>query len=344
MRLAIHLENEETLLFRGNSKPSQVVAKERMTTLKAWFKSNQREKQANDPKGCHLLYPDYVTEYTFDKSKREWKQKRIFWTVEARCMYSVWSSIHTVLLPTWKTSPFACYKRMPKDASVGRMYFVSPRAGEKYFMRLLLCHVAGATSFEDLRTVEDEVHTTYQSACVARGLLQDDKEWDRCIQEANDCGFMPDHLMQSTSFVNYLNYPFGLSFFCCSKESLSRWIALPTTSSFICCHLEFQPPTGTEKPLGKASWSYGTRLLLQIEAHRPRLLWWIWQRVVQSLPLGHWPNPQNPRDKFDWVQRNAYRITIRVELWYVCDVLASSGISRVIFCVIFRIISIKLSL
>ncbi len=64
------------------------------------------------------------------------------------------------------------------------MYFVHPTIGEHFFLCLLLIFVPGATSFEHLRTVNDIEHPTFQAVCGTLGLLQDDIEWDMCIQEA----------------------------------------------------------------------------------------------------------------------------------------------------------------
>jgi len=68
--------------------------------------------------------------------------------------------------------------------TIGRMYFVPPRAGEKYYLRMLLNIVPGATSFQHLRTVDNIVYHTFRDACNALGLLQDDREWDDCLEEA----------------------------------------------------------------------------------------------------------------------------------------------------------------
>ncbi len=69
------------------------------------------------------------------------------------------------------------------------MYFVQPLEGERYYLRVLLTHVAGATCFEDLRTTHRPhmpttiVQPTFKAACLARGLLQDDAKWDQCLSE-----------------------------------------------------------------------------------------------------------------------------------------------------------------
>ncbi|KAH8942811.1 hypothetical protein BDL97_13G015200 [Sphagnum fallax] len=74
--------------------------------------------------------------------------------------------------------------------TMGRMYFVQPSKGERYYLRVLLTHVVGATCFEDLRTTHWPhtptivVHPTFKAACLARGLLQDDAEWDQCLLKA----------------------------------------------------------------------------------------------------------------------------------------------------------------
>ena len=53
-----------------------------------------------------------------------------------------------------------------------------------FYLRLLLTHVEAPTSFKDLLCFRDTVYPTYKAACIARGLLQDDSEWENCLQEA----------------------------------------------------------------------------------------------------------------------------------------------------------------
>ena len=41
------------------------------------------------------------------------------------------------------------------------MYAAQPKEGERFYLRSLLLHVAGATSFEDLRTVDNSIFDTF---------------------------------------------------------------------------------------------------------------------------------------------------------------------------------------
>ena len=69
------------------------------------------------------------------------------------------------------------------------MYLVSPRQRERIYLRLLLLHVSGATSFEDLKTVENVTYSTFLEAALARNLNATDEEWDSCLQEASQYNF-----------------------------------------------------------------------------------------------------------------------------------------------------------
>ena len=75
------------------------------------------------------------------------------------------------------------WKRRQRGTSVGRMYSASPFMGERYYVRLLLTVVRGATSFQHLRTVDGIVYPTFKGACIALGLLEDDGEWVALFRE-----------------------------------------------------------------------------------------------------------------------------------------------------------------
>jgi len=72
-----------------------------------------------------------------------------------------------------------------KDSSIGRLPFAHPNCGERYYLRLLLTKLHGATCFEDIRTIDGVLHPTFKSACMALGLLNDDGEWHDALNEAS---------------------------------------------------------------------------------------------------------------------------------------------------------------
>jgi hypothetical protein len=89
---------------------------------------------------------------------------------------------------------------------IGRMYQIAPTAknSELYYLRMLLTRVKGPRGFEDLRTFDGEVYPTFQEACRARGILQDDQEWINCLHEA--CATMTNIHKLRELFVIILFY------------------------------------------------------------------------------------------------------------------------------------------
>ncbi|CAN6679398.1 unnamed protein product [Malus baccata var. baccata] len=57
-------------------------------------------------------------------------------------------------------------ERMNNHKVIGRIYAVSSNEDEKFYLRILLNHVRGLTSFDDLRTVNDIVQPTFKKACL----------------------------------------------------------------------------------------------------------------------------------------------------------------------------------
>ncbi|XP_073138140.1 uncharacterized protein [Henckelia pumila] len=59
-----------------------------------------------------------------------------------------------------------------------------PTMVEKFYLRILLNHVKGPSSFEELRKVNGITYTTFKEAAEMRGLLQQDDYICQCLQEA----------------------------------------------------------------------------------------------------------------------------------------------------------------
>ncbi|CAG8732633.1 6142_t:CDS:2 [Cetraspora pellucida] len=65
------------------------------------------------------------------------------------------------------------WKPRQRENTIRRMYFVHPRAGEHYYLRMLLNTMREATSFENLRTINGVIYATFKNTCSALSLLQD---------------------------------------------------------------------------------------------------------------------------------------------------------------------------
>jgi hypothetical protein len=183
--LAVHLPNEQTTYFPEGTTVGEAMMRNNSTTLIGWCDFNRKAKSEyaatatltrnnNDPASplpvaLTTLYPDYPKIVVWNKSKKAWhlRKRVVGWRGAGR-------NNHLTL------------------GTMGRMYFVQPSENERYYLRVLLTHVAGATCFEDLRTTHRPhtptivVDPTSKAACLARGLLQDDAEWDQCLLEAVD--------------------------------------------------------------------------------------------------------------------------------------------------------------
>ncbi|KAK9073669.1 hypothetical protein SSX86_006263 [Deinandra increscens subsp. villosa] len=62
--------------------------------------------------------------------------------------------------------------------------YLSEYNGELFYLRLLLNHQRGCSSFADIRTVADVEYSTYRGACETLRLIGDDREWTEAFVEA----------------------------------------------------------------------------------------------------------------------------------------------------------------
>lgn len=146
--LQVHLQDQQLVYFEPGQEREAAQAARR-THLTAWLEYN-RESAAADPDCLRLLYPDFPARYTWQAGQKVWRKRRQQQATEA----------------------------------IGRVVSLSPRHGETFYLRVLLHHVRGATTFEALRTVGEVVCATHREACCLRGLLQDDREWEVTMQDA----------------------------------------------------------------------------------------------------------------------------------------------------------------
>ena len=149
-KLAIHTEGQHTVIFK-ECKAVQALEEVKDSTLMAFFKLNMEDEDARKYK-----YQDIPKYYTWKENK--WHKR--------------------------KSRPEE--NEIPR--TIGRINNVSPVQGERFYLRLLLSHVKGARSFEDMKVFQDEEYSTYKETCLAMGLLEDDDEWKFSLEEVSISG------------------------------------------------------------------------------------------------------------------------------------------------------------
>uniref|UniRef100_A0A7E4URS8 ATP-dependent DNA helicase n=1 Tax=Panagrellus redivivus TaxID=6233 RepID=A0A7E4URS8_PANRE len=91
-------------------------------------------------------------------------------------------------------------KRKKSVKVIGRIYTVSPKDAERFYLRIMLLNVPGATDFEALKTVDGVAYPTFYLAAVAAGFLVSDDEYDKCLTECAAYA-MPPQLRALFAFI-----------------------------------------------------------------------------------------------------------------------------------------------
>ncbi|XP_022019810.1 uncharacterized protein LOC110919870 [Helianthus annuus] len=143
-RLPFHEEGCQRVYFHDNDQLQDVA--QRPTAAMSKFTEWMRANE-KFPWGRSFTYVEFPTHFTWHEKDKKWMPRQ-------------------------------------RGECIGRIYYVSPSMGEKYYLRMLLNVVRGPLSFKDIRTVDGVEHPTYMSACKALGLLGDDVEWLDSIREA----------------------------------------------------------------------------------------------------------------------------------------------------------------
>jgi len=168
VRLDVHLPGRHTVYYQEQDA-AQVLERDRAgTKLTEWFLANQLY-----PGGREIRYVDFPKYFTWNKPTKKWTPRARYRQRDATDSENRYD-----------------FSR-PAENVVSRIYTVSPREGERYFIRTLLFHQSGCKSFEELRTVNGEVCESFREACLRKGLLVDDDEWKRVIHDNFSSSFVP---------------------------------------------------------------------------------------------------------------------------------------------------------
>lgn len=144
-RLPVHLPGEKTVYFSENDAELALQAQQRS---KLSILEAFFELNKNDPRARKFKYCEIPIHFTFDSRHSRWSF------------------------------------RQRKSSVIPRMYTISPKYVEKFHLRVLLLHVTGPTSFEDLRTYNGITYSTFQEAARERLLISSDAEWEKTLEHA----------------------------------------------------------------------------------------------------------------------------------------------------------------
>ncbi|CAB4488149.1 unnamed protein product [Rhizophagus irregularis] len=144
IQLCVHLPGQHMVLFQDDERLEDII---RRSTIEKSTLTAWFDANTKYPNAKQTTYADFPIQWVYNNQTKIWKPRQ-------------------------------------RGDSIGRMNFVHPAAGEQYYLRMLLNIICGATSFENLRTVNGIIYSSFKEACIALGLLQNDEEWDQCLKEA----------------------------------------------------------------------------------------------------------------------------------------------------------------
>ena len=164
IRLPVHCPGQQLLMFNDTDLLENVIDRSVKTKLTEFFTLNRMIRQyqeEHEDDDAHILcrYMDLPRYYT--------------WKTNAPGG------------PRWE-------RRKQRDKILGRVNMV-PTGTEQFYLRILLNHIEGPTSFQDLLLYNGVLAATFKDSCVNRGLLEDDSEWDACMAKSQHAS-MPNQM------------------------------------------------------------------------------------------------------------------------------------------------------
>lgn len=80
---------------------------------------------------------------------------------------------------------YGLYDKKKKGNIISRIVTVNSIDSERYYLRLLLNHIRGATSFQHLKNVNGIETSSFREAAQLHGLLEGDDNIELCLREAS---------------------------------------------------------------------------------------------------------------------------------------------------------------
>ncbi|XP_071718075.1 uncharacterized protein [Rutidosis leptorrhynchoides] len=170
IRLAFHLEDQHSIIFDEEDFIKNVLDQPLVNTSQ--FLEWMKCNQACE-EARQLTYVEFPTNFVWNKQIRLWTNRKRF------------------------------------TGSIGRIHHAPPITGELFYLRILLNKVKGPTSYEDIRTVDGKVCSTFKNACFEMGLLDDEQEYIDGIKDVStwESGHFVRNLFAQLLHSNSLSRP-----------------------------------------------------------------------------------------------------------------------------------------
>ena len=214
VRLQVHLPNGHYVVWNSDIQNTAQDALERVEHKKTTLMAFFKANEEYE-EAHNLLYHEFPQFFVWLESSKKWKLRQ-------------------------------------RGMAIGRMHYIPPTAGERFYLRTLLTAVRGPQSFEELRTFEGTIYPTFHDACVARGLLEDDGEWNQCLEDAST---MQTGKQLRSLFAVILRD-------CCPTQPVQLWEKF---RNHICDDLKYAlQRLGKQNPTEEEIYDYGLYLINQL--------------------------------------------------------------------------------
>jgi hypothetical protein len=146
VQLAIHLPGQQPVRYEPTHQGARdALAINKVTPLLGYFLANQSPFHGEFAR--QTKYEDFPSKFVWKDDTKVWQPRQ-------------------------------------RGDTIGRMVSIHPSCNDIFYLRMLLKHVTGATSFNHLKTVEGVSYHTFREACIALNLCEDDSHWIDCLTEA----------------------------------------------------------------------------------------------------------------------------------------------------------------
>ncbi|KAL5581039.1 hypothetical protein UlMin_013481 [Ulmus minor] len=152
--LQLHLENNQLVTYRRSYDLARIVT---MDDTHRTMLTEFFRMNITNKKAKTLLYREFSKHFVWDKKYKLWIPRK-------------------------------------KGNVIGRIVTANPPEGERYYLRLLLNHIKGATSFEKLKVANGVSVSSFRAAVLLHGLLNANNNCELCLEEA--CRYQMPYLLR----------------------------------------------------------------------------------------------------------------------------------------------------